>query len=409
MSSLNKFKISVLFFFIAASFAACKKDNNSPEPEESNKEHKFLRVLVSDETSATLTQIEPFTAKVLPFVGKYPLANIYGTASGRYAAVLYGSQNLVEVFDSGLHAHDDHIDVDGIAKWSFITANGIKPTHFKSKGNETLIFNDGDGTLSVGNDADFNTPNAKFKTVNAGLLPHHGAMAQFTNGNYAITSTSTAGVSPNRVIVTDKNGALVFASTQQVGAIHGNASDGQHAVFGAYASSAATDGGVLVVAQNGAQRFIPNPTSFGAFRLGTILYAERAKKFVGYVAAKGAYLIDLTGNSITPIYAGSDAFQCKVDYAGKNLLVLTFDGKLRIYDLATGSLKKEGTIITAVATADAYKPVLEATERFAYVAIPAVGEVHQIDLTDFTKVVKHKVTSRPVRLALFGFESSAEH
>jgi len=411
MNTKNKLKAAALFILFTVGFAACKKDTDTPTPEPvvTAKEQKFVRVLVSDETSTTLTQIDPFAAKISTFTGKYPLANIYGTASGRYAAVLYGAQNLVEVFDSGLQSHDDHVDVDGIAKWAAITANGIKPTHFKSKGNESLIFNDGDGTLSVGNDADFNTANAKFKVVNAGLLPHHGAMAQFTNGNYAITATNTAGASPTKVIVTDKNGTLVHAATQNVGNIHGNASDGQNAVFGAFTTPAATAGGVLVVEQNGTQRVIPNPDGFGAFRLATILYAESAKKFIGYVATKGAYLIDLTANRISPIYAGADAFQCKVDYAGKNLLVLTLDGKLRIYDLASGSLKKEGAAITAVIATDTYKPVLEATARYAYLAVPGAGEVQQIDLTDFTKVTRHKVSARPVRLTLFGFESSAGH
>ena len=409
MNTKNKIKTTVLFFLFATCFAACKKDTNTPAPDIMAKEQKFVRVLVSDETSTTLTQIDPFEAKIATFTAKYPLANIYGTASGRYAAVLYGTQNLVDVFDSGLQSHDDHVDVDGVAKWASITANGTKPTHFKSKGKESLIFNDGDGTLSVGNDADFNTANAKFKTVNAGLLPHHGAMAQFTNGNYAITATNTSGASPTKVIVTDKNGKLVYAATQEVGNIHGNASDGENAVFGAFTSSAATAGGVLVVAQNGTQRIIPNPDGFGAFRLATILYAESAKKFVGYVATKGAYLIDLTANRITPIYAGADAFQCKVDYAGKNLLILTLDGKLRIYDLASGSLKKESMAISPVLSTDTYKPVLEATARYAYIAVPSAGEVQQIDLTDFNKVIKHKVSARPVRLTLFGFESSVGH
>lgn len=161
MNTKNNLKNIALFFLLATSFAACKKDNDTPEPAITAKEQKFVRVLVSDETANTLTQIDPFESKISTFATKYPLANIYGTASGRYAAVLYAAQNLVEVFDSGLQFHDDHVDVDGIAKWAAITANGIKPTHFKSKGKESLIFNDGDGTLSVGNDSDFNTANAK--------------------------------------------------------------------------------------------------------------------------------------------------------------------------------------------------------------------------------------------------------
>ncbi|WP_316804259.1 hypothetical protein [Pedobacter nototheniae] len=397
---------------ISAAFTACKKDKQETIPEpvnNSNKEYKYLRILVADELSPVISQVNPFEGKVSAFDGKYPLANLYGTASGRYAAVLYQSQNLVEVFDSGLQSHIDHVDVDGVAKWASITADGIKPTHFKSREKESLIFNDGAGTLSLGNDADFNTKGAKFKTINAGLLPHHGAMAQFLNGTYAVTSAASSGASPTRAIVIDKNGTTLFPSTVEVGAIHGNASDGVNAVFGAYATSAASAGGVLVVNQSGAQRFLANPDGFGAYRFGTILYAESAKKFIGYVAAKGAYLIDVAMHKITPMYAGADAFQCKVDYAGKNLVVLTLDGKLRIYELGTGTLKKEGSILSAVNATDTYKPVLEATAKFAYVANPATGEVLQISLDDFSKVIKHKVSARPVKLTLFGFESNSGH
>lgn len=411
MLSKNNFKKAALFVAVAAAFTACKKDNQQPEEEPTNaaKEFKYVRLLTSDETSNKLTLIDPFSTAVSSFDAKYPLANLYATSSGRYAAVLYGTQNLAEVFDSGLSSHVDHIDVLHNPKWASITANGIKPTHFKSKADESLIFNDGDGTLSRAMESDFNTAGARFSTVNAGLLPHHGAMAQFTNGTYAVTSTTTAGASPNRVLIIDKSGKTVFASTLAIGAIHGNASDGNHAVFGGFTNAAATAGGVLVVKSNGEQRLIPNPDGFGAFRLGSIYYAESAKKFIGYVASKGAYLIDLAGDKITPIYNGADAFQCKVDYAGKNLLVLTLDGKLRVYDLATGALKKEGAVISATLSTDTYKPVLEATAKFAYIALPRSGEVHQIDLDTFTVSAKYKVSSKPVRLTIFGFESNASH
>nr|WP_233166947.1 hypothetical protein [Pedobacter sp. ASV2] len=412
LKTRKTFRSIAVVLAISAAFTACKKDNNEPTPEVVNnnsKEFKYVRVLVADELSSIISQVNPFDAKVSSFEGKYPLANLYGTANGRYAAVLYQSQNLVEVFDSGLQSHIDHVDVDGVAKWASITADGIKPTHFKSRENESLIFNDGAGTLSLGNDADFNTKGAKFKTINAGLLPHHGAMAQFLNGTYAVTSATTSGASPTKAIIIDKNGTTLFPSAIEVGAIHGNASDGVNAVFGAYATSAAVAGGVLIVNQSGAQRFLPNPDGFGAFRFGTVLYAESAKKFIGYVAAKGAYLIDVATNKITPIYAGADAFQCKVDYAGKNLLILTLDGKLRVYDLNSGTIKKEGQILPAVNATDTYKPVLEATAKFVYVANPTTGEVLQISLDDLNKVIKHKVSARPVKLTLFGFETNSGH
>jgi hypothetical protein len=397
---------------LTLAFAACKKDNNESEPAqpgEATKEQKFVRVLVSDEQSTQLSYINPFDGKVTAVAAKYPLANLYGTASGRYAAVLYQSQNLVEVFDSGLQSHVDHVDEVGSANWAAITSNGPKPTHFKSKGTESLIFNYSDGTLSGGYDADFNKAGAKFQVINAGLVAHHGAMAQFSNGNYAVTVAPSNGASPNRAQIINKAGNVVHASTLEIGSIHGNASDGNVAVFGGFTNASATAGGVLVVSASGEQKLIPNPDGFGAFRLANVYYAESAKKFIGFVATKGAYLIDVAGSKITPLYTGADAFQCKVDYSGKNLLVLTLDGKLRIYDLSTGALKKEGGVLSAVASAGTYKPVLEATAKYAYIAVPSAGEVYQVDLADFNKIVKHKVSSKPVRLTLFGFESSAGH
>ncbi|UOR03623.1 hypothetical protein MUN82_11755 [Hymenobacter aerilatus] len=409
-----KFNLSTSTFLLGvlatAALSSCDNDSETtPDVAATEQEHRYVRVLVSDEQATKLTQITPFDASVASFDTKFPLANLYTTASGRFAAVLYQSQNLVEMFDTGLESHVDHVDVKGTPKWAAITATGPKPTHFKSKNTESLIFNDGDGTLSAGNDADFHTPGAKFKTINAGLLPHHGAMAQFDNGNYAVTAAATSGASPTSVRVVSSTGSLVHASTLTTGSIHGNATDGQNAVFGCFTTSANTSGSVLVVKQSGEQRLIANPADFGAFRLGSIYYAEAANKFIGYVATKGAYLIDLSSDKITPIYTGTDAIQCKVDQAGSNLLILTLDGKLRVYDLATGTLKKEGQAIAATPAADTYKPVLEATERFAYIAVPSLGEVHQVKLTDFGSVTKHKVSARPVRLTVAGFESSASH
>src|SRR3712207_7129677 len=49
-------------------------------------------------------------------------------------------------------------------KFAAITADGLKPTHFKSKGDESIVFNDGEGTLSVAKEADFHTPGAKMRS-----------------------------------------------------------------------------------------------------------------------------------------------------------------------------------------------------------------------------------------------------
>ncbi|MCK7556484.1 hypothetical protein MKQ70_16255 [Chitinophaga sedimenti] len=206
MFSKNNLKQLGVAVLAASTLFACKKDDHDHDHDhdDDGKEYQFVRILTADQHTNTLTQLEPNSGKTTSFEAKYPLANLYPTASGRYTAVLYGTQNLVEVFDGGLTLHDDHVDVANPARWSAITAAGLKPTHFKSKGTESLIFNDGDGTLSVGEEANFNTAGAKFGVINAGLVAHHGAMAQFNNGTYAVTSAPAAGASPNRVLVIKK-------------------------------------------------------------------------------------------------------------------------------------------------------------------------------------------------------------
>jgi hypothetical protein len=400
----NKFTLRTLGLSLAAAMVltSCQKDEEV-KPVENQSEFEYVRVLVTDESATKLTQINPATAGITSFDTRFPMGSLYATANGRFAAVVYGSGNLTEMFDTGLEWHGGHVDTKGTAKWAAIAANGSKPSHFKSRGAESLIFNDGDGTLQVANEANFNTPGAQFTTINAGLDAHHGAMAQFDNGTIAVTESGS------RVRIINKNGELVHASTLEVARIHGNATDGTNAVFGSFITPEQTVGGVLVVKQNGEQRVIANPDGFGAVRLGTILYGKGANKFVGYGAAKGAYMIDLAANRIAPIYEGSDAFVCKTDYAGNNLLLLTLDGKLRIYDLATGALKKEGQAISPVSANDTSKPVMEASSKYAYIAMPGLGEVHQINLADFHDVVKHPVSAKPVRLTLLGFETDESH
>ena len=399
-------KQTILCAFAVALFASCEKDEqeHDHQPDVANKEYEYVRLLTADGSSTKIIQVKPADGSIISFDAKFPNANLYTTASGRYTALLFGTQNLVEFFDSGLEYHGDHIDMKGTPKFAAITGEGLKPSHFKSKGDESIVFNDGDGTLTIAKEADFHTPGAKMQVISAGLQPHHGAMVKFNNGNYGVTLTDNASTlaGPHGVKIINASGAEVVASTLPTSRIHGNATDGTNAVFGA-------DGGALVVTQTGQQRLIPNPDGFGTVRVGTVLYAESAKKFIGYTNSKGAYFINITADQFTPIFESTSIMQCKIDKAGKNLLILLLDGTLKIYDLTTGNLKKEGMVIPATAATETLKPVLEATEKFAYIAMPGLGEVHQVLLTDFTQLTKIKVSAQPTKLAILGYESSESH
>ncbi|HEY0056225.1 MAG TPA: hypothetical protein VGB63_12780 [Pedobacter sp.] len=404
---MNSNRLKTYFFaFIITVFAACKKDNDHDDDHDtqSNTEHKYVRLLVSDELTSELSLINPATGTVEKFTAKHPKSALYTTASGRYATLIHRDFNFVENFDSGLEFHGEHIDMKGTPKFASLTGDANKPTHFKSKGNEIITFNDGDATLSIASENNFHTVGAKMTTINAGVAPHHGAMTKFGNGNYAITvkDGSVAGTLPERVKIINGSGAEVASSTIQTSGIHGNASDGKVSLFG-------SGTGILVVEQSGAQRLISHPSSFGTAWFGTILEGGSEGKFIGYTAAKGAYFINSINNTVTPIFESVDIMQCIVDVAEKNLLVLMHDGTLKVYDLATGTLKKEGKVLDATAKNETKKPTLAATGRYAYIVMPRAGEVLQVKLSNLSDIQKISVSATPYRLTVFGFESSASH
>lgn len=397
------FKV-VLSMVFGALLLACddkEKDDVTPVGET---EYKFIRVIVNDEVSKELSLVDPVKLTAEKFEAQYAKSTLYGTQGGRFGAILNGANNFVQLFDTGLEGHGDHVDVKGTPKFGALTGDGNKPTHFKSKGDEIITFNDGDGTLSIAKEADFHTAGKKMTHINAGNVAHHGAMTKFDNGTYAVTEKdgSAAGTLPERVKIIDVSGKTLFASTIQTKGIHGNATNGSVSLFG-------SSSGILAVEPTGNQQLIPHPADFGDAWFGSILEAKGAGKFLGYTAAKGVYIIDIAAKSVTPVLASTDIMQAKVDYAGNNVVILLHSGELRIYDLKTNTLKTSGAVIGATAKDETQKPQLEATSRYIYITQPRTGELLVVNAANLSKINKVKVSAAPYRLAILGFESSEGH
>lgn len=389
---------------MGALLVACddkEKDEVTPVEET---EFKFIRVMVNDETSKELSLVDPVKLSVEKFDAQFPKSALYGTQGGRFGALVNGANNFVQLFDSGFEGHGDHVDVKGTPKFGALTGDGNRPTHFKSKGDEIITFNDGDGTLSIAREADFHTAGKKMTAINAGNVAHHGAMTKFDNGTYAITEKdgSVAGTLPERVKIIDGSGKTLFASTVQTKGIHGNATNGSISLFG-------SSSGILAVEPSGNQQLIPHPADFGEAWFGSILEAKGAGKFLGYTAAKGVYIIDVAAKSVTPVLASTDIMQAKVDYAGNNLVVLLHSGELRIYDLKSNTLKISGSVTGATAKDETQKPQLEATSRYVYITQPKSGELLVVSTSNLSKINKVKVSATPYRLAILGLESSEGH
>jgi hypothetical protein len=402
-----KINVFRFLFVVALSFFAqsCSDDDSSDNIDETLTEYKHLRILVSDETSKALTLVNPFLNTTTSFEAKFPKSALYTTESGRFAGIIHRENDLTETFDTGLEFHGDHVDVKGTPKFGALTGVASKPTHFKSNYGEILTFNDGDGTLAVGSESEIHTNGAKMKIINAGLKAHHGAMAVFSNGSYAITEkdNSIPGVLPERVKVIDKTGKELFASSIATKGIHGNASDGDYAVFGSVS-------GILVVDSKGQQFLVPHPDGFGTAWFGTILETATKGNFVGYTAAKGAYLINVLNKTVKPVFESTDIMQCKVSYDTKKLGILLHSGNFIAYDLATLAVAiSERNLIPATDKTSTQKPQMEFTQRFVYITAPTSGELQIFSTKNSATTKKIKVSNTPYRLSIVGFENSGDH
>jgi hypothetical protein len=400
----NKFNKLLFLFALSAFVASCSNDDdNNDTPQETAQEYKYIRVLVSDEKTVELSLVNPLEGTASFFNAKYPKSALYTTESGRFAGIIHRADNTVETFDSGFEYHGDHVDTKGTPKFGALIGTALLPTHFKSKKGELLTFNDGDGTLSVAKESDIHTIGAKFTTINTGLLAHHGAMATFANGTYAITEKdqSIPGSLPEKVKIIDNTGKTLYDAKLVTKGIHGNATDGTYAVFGSAS-------GILVVESNGNQKYIVHPTDFGTAWFGSILETAFAGKFVGYTAAKGAYLIDVVNNTIKPILENTTIMQCKVSYNKEKLGVLLHSGEFNLFDLNSLLLNKSATIMAATDTKSTQKPQLELTERFAYITSPTTGELLQTNLSTLA-VKKIKTSATPYQITILGHENSVAH
>lgn len=389
---------------LVASLVSCDKGGGDMVKPVEQSEFKFIRVLVNDALTSQISLVDPSGGIVSSHEAIYPKSALYNTQAGRFGALVNSDNNHVQLFDTGLEGHGDHVDVKGTPKFASLIGEGNKPVHFKSKGDEIITFNDGDGTLAVAKEGDFHVAGAKMQIVRTGNVAHHGAMTKFDNGAYAITEKdgSAAGSLPERVKIIDASGQTLHPSSIQTKGIHGNASDGKVSLFGSAS-------GILVVEPTGAQRLIPHPENFQSAWFGSILEAKGVGKFIGYSAAVGAYTIDVATNQIVPVVESTDLMQVKTDYAGNQLIALFYSGEVKVYDLKSNSLKKSGTIINPTTKDELQKPQIEATSRYLYVTQPKSGEVFQVDLTDFSKTKKLKVSETPYRLTILGVESDQGH
>ncbi|UOQ54759.1 hypothetical protein [Hymenobacter cellulosivorans] len=387
---------AVLF---AGAFSACDK-NDSEDATPAKEESQHVRLLVADQTSTAVTLLTPGKQTQETFQSSFAGAAVYPTGSGRFAAFVYGSQNAVEFFDSGIEAHGDHVHTKGTPKWALTKSAAVKPAHFSVQESSIAIFGDGDGNLHLADEATLHTA-ATTTAVPVGNA-HHGAVITFLNNTYAVSDKAATGATPWRVKIVNAQGREVgIPSTVAVTNIHGNATDGTMALFG-------TPQGILKVQNSGQQELIAYPAAFGSNWLSTLSYGAAAKTFVGMSATAGLHLINPATKTFTSVGGITQYTRAVYDAEGRDLLVLQADGKLLVFDGATGSKKVEKSISNLITDVAAAAPYLTATHSYVYITNAPQGKVHMLDKATLEE--KHTFTTggKPSRIVMIGADLNAE-
>jgi hypothetical protein len=387
---------------LALSIFACKKNEENVVPVEQFSENKHVKLLLTDAENSNLYlvngkdySIESFTD--FPHNG----ARAYSTTSGRYAGVVSGSGNFVKFFDSGIEVNGNVV-TESTPKWAKTVANGTSPVHFYSNGNNTVIFNDGDGSLSLFKEDELHT---KATAVNlpSGNTKHHGAPVIFNNGKIAITHKATvdpvAGVLPEYVKVVDMAGTEVHAVDIKTGGIHGEASDGVTAIFG-------STSGILKVKDDGKQSLISFPTSFGTTWLGSYFYGKESNVFVGFRRGFGVYKVDVNANTVTTIDNSTDFNAVTFDEKGKYLIILHKTGKLKIVDPVTGNTITETTSTVGFpASGTAFMPIIKASAKVVYVVDAVNKKLLTYKKSDLSLVKEIALPGKALTATIIGYDA----
>lgn len=404
LKTYNMIKKIIPFAVIGTLAFGCTDENENSHDEV--EEYSSIGLLISDAESQDLHWYSPHSESLDIYQAAHAGARTYRTGSGRYAALIHRDANLVEFFDSGLEWHGNHVDILGDPTIVTMTGEAGKPTHFKGSHNLVLTFNDEDGTLLMADESDISETGAKMSILDAGLTPHHGAMAVFDNGTIAVTKKTgdIPGALPEQVQIIDQTGSMVHEPTISTNGIHGNASDGHHAVFGSAS-------GILVVEEDGSQKLISHPDDFGDAWFGSILSTSTDGLFVGYTADKGIYVIDVDSEKVMALMSYSGLFRCAMDVAGSQVLVLLETGKLHVFDALTQTESISGAVIDAFENPSgghgATYPSIVATSQFAYVTDPDNGQLLIINLQDLQDIEKVSLSSIPYSISVVGHEGVA--
>lgn len=347
------------------------------------------------------------------------------SADFQYGLIVQRDANRVDALDSGLSReyHNDHWDYERVAP-SFMdfTAEGVRPTHFTTGGNRSVVFFDGLGdsalpaSVGVYTEQDLADNGAGLQLE---LDTHQHGAARWLEGHLLVSQRDPADDStslPDRVaLYHPHDGELELEETfaETCPGLHGSAQLEHRVAFGC------TDG-VLVIHWDGSDftaNKVTNPDNMEG-RIGSLYASETHDVMLG-VASGNLYELDFGAGTMTAIDWRGGIEREPVAYAfdaeGEHFLVLDASGDLTLLEAADdwhrhGPLEVVTGDLSALAEDQALAMTVSHASHLVYVTDPLENRILEVDLESETVAEALSLEFSPHKLAWLGFEGrSAEH
>ena len=297
----------------------------------------------------------------------------------RYPLVDSGTKLGVIDLGSWTQAHGDHGHSKITAPSLTTTALTVaKAGHVSALGPKTAVFDDGDGSVEVYDNATFGTANPK-PTRTVTLPAHHGNAIPLP-GDKLLHTIAKDG-SAHGVAIIDAAGKKVVESTQCPGT-HGAA-----IAQGGAITIGCQDGALLVKGDTITK--IPGGASFS--RMGNMVGSEQSP----YVLAdykrgpeakpSEVAIIDTRSGTLKTVKLGAEyTFRGLGVAADGQAVALTNDGKLHLIDPATATVTHSIQVMSGFTEPTEWtqpRPTVHAQGHWVYVTEPATKKVHAIELS----------------------------
>ena len=380
------------------------------EHEHGAAEEASARLLVADGERPRVAVVDTGSGENLASYGLEANASMHSTHEGRYGFAVQSDGDLVNAVDGGVWAeeHGDHShSYAEEPRMLDFELTGQEPVHFVAHEGQVAVFNDGDGSATVFEEAEVEDADAERFTIESGRA-HHGVAVPM--GDRVIVSRASEeeeGDLPSTLSVYDLKGNRL-QDFRGCGGMHGEVSFEETAAF-------ACEDGVVLLERRGdgfSQTKIPYPDgTTEETRSWTLLGDEEVPYLVGDSGDDGLMRVDVDSGEMERLPLPGEVADFALDPETGHAVALTTDGRLHSVEPESGEVEASAGAIRPFEIPEEFGPpvpYVSVGHGVAYVSEPETGEVAEVHLEDMAVENTFDVGGTPTDIAVLGGEAT-EH